>query len=136
MPPAFPDGRPDLQIEASRPLGNGDSTVVDCTSSPNLDGIAPVEPPNFGPGDSITNALQDFSCRFNPNSISNSCLLGSDGNATLGNGSAGPTVQFCDNVAYRQKFQTGVNTVLTVRLRDSSLNLGPPEQIVISVAAF
>jgi hypothetical protein len=133
-PPAFPDGRPDLFVEASMPMGNGDSVVVDCTSSPNLDGIAAVDPPDFGPGDSITNALKDFSCRFAGNSVNTPCLLASNGLATLGNPGAGPLVQFCDDVAGGQALQTG-DTLLTVRLRDSSAahNLGPPEQIIVRV---
>lgn len=130
-PPAFSNGRPDLQIEASNPLGNGDSVTINCTFG-NLDGIAAVEPPNFGPGDSVTNALHDFSCRFQLASISFPCLLGSDGMATLGNPGAGPVVEFCDDVSVGDTFPVG-DTVLTVRLRDKALNLGPPEQIVVRV---
>jgi len=131
-PPAFPDGRPDLQIEASNALGNGDSTIVDCSSRPNFDGIAAVEPPNFGSDSSVTNALRDFACRFQVASLSLPCLLGSDGMATLGNPGAAPVVEFCDDVSFGQAFPVG-DTVLTVRLRDAALNLGPPEQIIVRV---
>ena len=131
-PPAFPDGRPDLQAEASMPMGNGNSVVVDCTSSPNLDGIDAVDPPNFGAGASTTSALKDFSCRFAGNSVNTPCLLDSNGLATLGNPGAGPLVQFCDDVAAGQAFRTG-DTLVTVRLRDGALNLGPPEQIIVRV---
>jgi hypothetical protein len=132
-PPAFPDGRPDLQIEASNPLGNGDSVTVDCTV-PNSDGIAAVEPPNFGPSSDVTNALRDFSCRFQNQSLSQPCLRGTDDEFTLGNPGAAPVVEFCDSVSAGHAFPVG-DTMLTVRLRDSALNLGPPEQIIVRVLA-
>jgi hypothetical protein len=134
--PTYPyaaDGRPDLQIEASNPLGNG-NPAVDCFTRPNSDGIPPIEPPDFGPGDAITSALQDFSCRFFGNSLSASCLMTSDSSAVLGKASAFPTVQYCDDVGLGQAFPVG-STVLTVRLRDSAGNIGPPYQIVVQVPA-
>ena len=112
-------------------MGNGNATV-DCVSDPNLDGIPAIEPPDFGPGSTITNALLDFSCRFGGNSVSASCLKTSDDSAILGNPSASPTVQYCDDVASGQRFLVGPTTV-TVRLRDSAMNLGPPYQIVVQV---
>lgn len=112
------------------------------TAFPADDGIAAVCgtpipggdpcPPNFGPGASITNALADFSCRFEGNSVNTPCLLNSNGLATLGNPGAGASVQFCDRVATGQAFTTG-DTLVTVRLRDTALNLGPPEQIIVRV---
>lgn len=129
-PPAA-DGRPDLQIEVSNKMGNGD-TAVDCTSSPNLDGIPAVEPPDFGPGQTITDALLDVSCRFAGNSVNAPCLLRSDGSAALGKPEESPTVQYCDDVSHGQRFLIGKN-VVTVRLRDAAMNLGPPYQIVIQV---
>jgi hypothetical protein len=131
-PPAFPGGRPDLQIEASSPLGNGDSITVDCTTNPNFDGIAAVPTPNFGPGASVTDALRDFSCRFQVFNLTFPCLRGTDANFTLGNPGAAPIVEFCDQVSQGHAFPVG-DTVLTVRLRDSALNIGPPEQIVVRV---
>ena len=134
-PPAA-DGRPDLQLEVSMATGNG-NPIPDCSSSPNLDGIPAIEPPNFGPGDAITNALLDFSCRFAGNSVTSPCLLTSDGSSIVGSSIQGfpngvPTVQYCDDVALGQRFLAGP-TILTIRLRDSAMNLGPPYQIVIQV---
>jgi len=81
----------------------------------------------------VTSALIDFSCRFQQASVSLPCLNGTDNNPTLGNPGANPVAEFCDAGAAGQAFPVGVDTVLTVRLRDKALNLGPPEQIVVRV---
>lgn len=133
-PPTLPDGRPDLQIESMHPLGNGDPAIM-CQSG-NLDGVPNIDPPDFGPNTpqkDITSALDDFSCRFSAFDPSNPCTLNSSGNPGLGNSFGNPSIQFCSSrLGFGQAFPTG-DTVLTVRLRDINLNLGPPEQIIVRV---
>jgi hypothetical protein len=135
-PPPLPsDGRPHLLIEASRPLGDGGLPVI-CPGSEGagLDGVPAVEPPDFGPGDAITNALRDFACRFVYRDATNpttSCLLNELGLEGLGNPDAAPTVQFCSEyIGAGQSVPFG-DTRFTVRLRDTDGTVGPPAQIIV-----
>ena len=124
--------RPDLQILASRPLGNGSEAVCDKGPPPPLGnggGIPPVDPPDFGSSEEITNAMIDFACRFAVQpSREDACTLDTRGNFDfLGDGT---TIQFCNQTATVTAFASG-DTVLTARLRDVAGNLGPPAQVVI-----
>ena len=56
--PDNPFVRPDLQIEASRSLGDGNLAV--CGEG----GVPAVAPPHYGDEQAIANALNDLSCRF------------------------------------------------------------------------
>jgi hypothetical protein len=133
-PPILPDGRPDVQIEASNPLGNGDP-LIHCESG-NVDGVPSINPPDFGPDTpqkNISSTLVDFSCRFSSFDPSTPCTLNSSGNFGLGNALANPTIQFCSSrLGFGQAFPLG-DTLLTARLRDLSLNLGAPEQLIVRV---
>ena len=128
----LPGGRPDLQIEASRPLGNGNPAVIcPVLAAWEFDGIPAVAPPNFGADGSITDALRDFACRFGSYTLQYPCTLSFSGGFELANPDAGPTVQFCgDRMVLGQAVPPG-DTRFTVRLRDGNLNLGPPEQIIV-----
>ena len=132
LEPDDPAARPDLQIEATQPLGNGDP-IVDCrTALPPLQwgGVAPVVPPDFGPSQSITDALQDFACRFTAFTSSTPCTLDRNGNSSVV--SQGATVQFCDQIATNAQLPLG-ETVLTAQVADVSRNIGPTAQVVIRV---
>ena len=126
------DGRPDVQLLTSRNLGNGTSVVCDRGQPPPLGmggGIPAIEPPDFGEGPAITDAMLDFSCRFAVQpSREDACTLDNRGNFDfLGNST---TIQFCDQVASVASFPSG-DTVISVRLRDVAGNLGPPAQVVV-----
>src|SRR5262249_5807578 len=56
--PVDPGARPDLQIEATRPLGDGNPSI--CSEG----GIPGMDPIDFGPDQRVANALNDFSCGF------------------------------------------------------------------------
>ncbi|MCX8073281.1 MAG: hypothetical protein N3C12_12640 [Candidatus Binatia bacterium] len=134
LEPGF-DGRPDLQIQNSRAMGNGSLTVCD-TGPPSQGGggVPGVWPPRFDPADTfVTNALQDFACRFDPSvSASAPCTMldpGREPSLVV----ATSTAQFCDFVAATAVFPPGDN-ILTVRLRDAQGNPGPTAQIVVRVA--
>ncbi len=128
------DGRPDLQIQNNRDMGNGSLAVCDTGPVSNGGGGVPgVEPARFDEEDPfVTNALNDFACRFDP-SVSNSapCTVldeGREPRLVVANS----TAQFCDFVASTAAFPPGEN-VLTVRLRDVLGNPGPTAQVVVRV---
>lgn len=96
-------------------------------------GIQGISPPDFGPTVDITNALWNFSCRFQAFSTGDTCLLDAYGNQNAwANPTVTPSVQFCDIVTVTKAFPPG-DSILTVQLRDTSQNLGPTAQIVIRV---
>jgi hypothetical protein len=128
------DGRPDLQIQNTRNMGNGSLTVCDTgPASAGGGGVPGINPPRFDPGDLfVTNALNDFACRFDP-SVSNAapCTILDEGREPR-LVVASSTAQFCDFVAATAAFPPGEN-LLTVRLRDVLGNPGPTAQIVVRV---
>lgn len=125
-----PAGQPDLQIVTSRPLGDGSAAVCD-RSFPETGGIPAVEPPSFDFVQAVSDALNDLSCRFRVYQETDfACTQDSSGTFTFANG--GSTVQFCVLVNQALTFPTG-DTVLTVRLRDTAGQAGPPAQIVVRV---
>lgn len=129
--PGF-DGRPDLQIQNTRNLGNGSLAVCD-TQPPNAGGVPGITPPNFALGNAfVTNVLNDFACRFEAFSRVNPCTR-SDASGESRTMDPGADVQFCDIVARVAMFPPG-ESVLTARLRDQLGNLGPTAQIVVRVA--
>jgi hypothetical protein len=126
--PNDPTVRPDLEIESSRDLGNGSPEVCD-RRRPNIGGIPAINPPSWAETQKISNAINDFSCRFETFIESDSsCTLGPNGDyAFLGSGT---TTQFCMIVARAYGFPVG-ETLLSVRLRDTEGNPGPMKQIRI-----
>jgi hypothetical protein len=123
--------RPALQIESTRNLGNGSLAVCD-TQAGVGGGIPGIDPPNFGPGVEITNALIDFACRFTAFQPSTPCTLNNFGNAAVltpgGLSSSGR--QFCHSVRTIEGFPLD-DTLLTVQVRDQSGFIGPQKQIVV-----
>lgn len=127
-------GLPDLQIVASRPLGNGSSDVCDYRL-PNAGGVPAVDPPSF---DSVQ-VVNDLSCRFRDGAdeprgraLADACVLFDNG--AFGFARADSTVQFCALVDRAWAFPSG-DTVLTVRVRDTNGNLSAVSQIVIRVGS-
>jgi len=133
LTPSDPATRPDLQIESTSPLGDGDPTVDWRTGAPKNEwgGIAAVAPPSFAANQSITDALQDFASRFDR--YGDPCTLDANGvHATVTQDVA--LVQFCDqlNQNFKATFPVG-DTLLTVQVRDAARNIGPTAQIVVRV---
>lgn len=126
--PEDPKVRPDLEIETSRDMGNGSPEVCD-RKRPNIGGIPGINPPNFGDTKKISDAINDFSCRFET-------FIESDGSCTLNKGGdysfvrKDTTTQFCMIVARAYLYPVG-RTLLSVRLRDSEGNPGPVQQLWI-----
>ncbi len=123
------DGRPDLQIQTNRDLGNGSPTVCDETTG----GVPGIDPPSFSSDDQmITDALLDLACRFQSLSANDPCtLVDSSGEHKKIDPKA--SVQFCLLGSGTATFPVG-DTVVTVALRDVTGELGRPTQIVVRVA--
>jgi hypothetical protein len=126
--PDDPTVRPDLEIESSRNMGNGSREVCD-RQRPNIGGMPGINPPNFKETQKISDAINDFSCRFETFIESaGSCTLDKNGDYSFI--SKDSTTQFCMIVARAYMFPVG-KTLLSVRVRDSEGSPGPVKQIWI-----
>lgn len=120
--PDDPALQPDLQIQVTRDLGDGSRAVCD-RRRPVIGGIPAIQPPRFEKTQKISDALNDFACRFEtmiePQS---SCVLDKYGDFDFVKQDS--TTQFCMVVAKAWNFPVG-DTLVSVRLRDSEGNPGP-----------
>lgn len=131
--PASGSVRADLQIEANRMLGNGSGAVCDVGPPPALGGVPAVNPFNWGPSQTVTDALNDFACRFDTHLTSpTACTFDKLENYAFI--VKGTTMQFCSvpSVGAELRFPSG-ETELTVQLRDVGGNLGNQTSIIIRV---
>lgn len=128
--PGNPVGRPDLQILASRDLGNGSPAVCD-NAFPAAGGVPGVDPPRFDADLVTSDALNDFACRFRVfDEPGFACTQDSGGSFRYA--SLASTIQFCTLVNDALALPNG-DTVFTVRLRDTAGHVGEPRQIVVRV---
>jgi hypothetical protein len=126
--PSDPSVRPDLEIQVSRPLGNGSAEVCD-QRLPKVGGIPALEPPSFAATAKVAATLNDLSCRFHTFIESaESCTLDKYGDYSFVE--SGSTTQFCMVVARAWNFQAG-DTTVSVRLRDIEGNPGPVSRFVL-----
>jgi len=134
----FATDAPDLQIQVTRPLGDGSSLVCD-DAPPTLGGVPAIDPPDFSTTPSIADRINDFACRFIDGGgekvgrqcgDNTACVLGDDGIFGCVTGDA--TIQFCGFIGQVLTFPTGETTV-TVRVRDVQGNLGLPRQLIVRV---
>ncbi len=135
-----PGSFPDLQIEASNPLGNGSPAVCDI-SGPNAGGVPGIFPPDFSPTQTIINTVNDFACRFLDGSgapvgraACDGCVSGTCPGCPEGQcyANSASRMQFCTAIQSADQFPVG-DTLVTVRLRDVNGNVGAPAQIIIHV---
>jgi len=117
--------RPDLQIVASRSLGDGSKAICDTSG-----GIPGIDPPNFSSDQATIDALIDWACRFDSNSPTNPCTLNGAGNSATLTALPSGGRQFCDLITSSSTFPEG-DTIVVVRLRDFANNLGDPVEIVV-----
>lgn len=134
--PTDPALRPDLQITASRPLGNGSTTVCD-DRLPTFGGVPALDPPELDDSQETADALNDFGCRFVDGAgehrgrpQSGACILGLDGEYDFAVSLS--QIQYCALISVPLSFPPG-DTILTARVRDQQGVLGPPRQIVLRV---
>ncbi len=121
-----PAVRPDLQIEASRDLGDGNPGT--CGAG----GIPGIDPPDFSITQSVSDALNDFGCGFGVNTNrAKACTVDSFGSPAFVS-TASNVVQFCLLVSGAKAFPLG-NTTLTVQVRDVGGDMGDSAQMVVRV---
>jgi len=132
--PEGASGRADLQLQNTKPMGDGSAAVCDTgPASSGGGGIPGINPPSFDPfNQTVTNALNDLACRFESHSALNACT---QIDATGDGKPISPlaTVQFCHIIAATELLPPGEN-IFSVKLRDLGGNLGPTAQIVVRVA--
>jgi hypothetical protein len=124
--------RPDMQVQGDRDMGNGSIEVCDVDAAPLGGGIPGINPPDFGPGQDITDALTDFACRLTPFQPATPCTLNRNGGfAVLTPGGLPSSArQFCHSWRTIEEFHVD-DTVLTAQSRDTGGALGPQKQIVV-----
>ncbi|MFQ5665799.1 MAG: hypothetical protein ACE5I7_05135 [Candidatus Binatia bacterium] len=129
---------PDLQVEVSRPLGNGSARVCD-SGGPMAGGVPAIDPPSFVPTQANIDAVNDLSCRFLDGvgapcarRRSEGCVLFPSGEFGFANSTS--TTEFCGFITSVLQFPRG-DTVVTARLRDVDGNVGMPVRLVVRVGA-
>jgi hypothetical protein len=131
--PSDPTVRPDLQILASRPLGNGSLVICDRGPAPAPLGGVPASLLDFGPSQPVADSMNDLACRFDTHeSGGDSCTLGVLGVPAFRG--MGTTEQFCTApvVGREISFPNG-DTLISVQVRDILGNIGDRRTIVIRV---
>ncbi len=123
--------RPDLQVQLSNDLGDGNPEVCGMFN----DGVPASGTGDFAPGQGVTAALNDFACRFEVSTSSEeSCLLNGFGEGYFGGGPS-TTTQFCSGlIGPALAFPDG-ETMVSFRLRDSGGNVGQVRRIIVRVGA-
>jgi hypothetical protein len=129
------NGPPDLQIQATRSLGDGSPAVCDDTKP--IGGVPGVDPPQLGNPNAIADQLNDFGCRFIDGmgakvgrTCIQSCILPT--NTDYQCESDQRAVQFCAQIYSALTFPQG-DTLLTVQVRNTAGDLGPPAQLILHV---
>jgi len=130
---------PDLQVQASRDLGDGNPQVCDGVIPDG--GVPGVDPPLFDSTPSSIAALNDFGCRFPDGEgdlvgrgcADSGCVLFEDG--LRGCVDPRTQVQFCSRpISVAESFPEG-ETVLSMRVLDIAGTPGPVVRMIIRVAA-
>ncbi len=126
---------PDLQVEVSRPLGNGSTAVCDDTG-PHAGGVPAVDPFDFSPAAAA--AINDLSCRFRDGqghplgrTADEACTYFLP-EAQYRFVDANSTLQFCGLVDTPIAFPPG-DTLVAARVRDVDGTISALAQIVIRV---
>ncbi len=137
---------PDLEIEVSRPLGNGSTTVCDVSRTPGPGvppegGVPAINPPDFSLTQTNINAVNDLACRFRDGAGNTTAITSrNDGcvkflpTEDYGFVDSATTAQVCGFVTGVLIFPAGETTV-TARLRDVDGIPGATTQLVIHVGS-
>jgi len=130
--PGDPGALPDLQLISDRPLGDGSAVVCD-NMPPEFGGVPAA--PSFDVTQPISDAINDFGCRFVDGSgdpggrLANAaCVLYRDGEYRFANSQS--QIQFCSTVSRPVAFPKG-NTRLRVRLRDLNGRTGEIRELIL-----
>jgi hypothetical protein len=138
--PSGPDDRGDLQVLVGSDIGDGSSAKCDMGPPPTpFGGVPGINPPDFRPGQDVTDAIQDMECRFELHSTSaNACTRNPKGgdfsyiSCAAAQNTCGQYTQFCFQVPVTAEFQTG-DTPVAIQWRDQAGNIGPKKEILIRV---
>jgi hypothetical protein len=131
---------PDLQIQATRALGNGSTDVCD-DMLPFLGGVPAIDPPRFDMEQSIADRINDFACRFIDGSGEkvarqcsefNACVLNSAGQFGCVTTPSDGVLQYCGFIGSALSFPPG-DTLVSVRVRDVAGTLGELRQLIVRV---
>ena len=129
---------PDLQIEASRALGNGSPAVCD-DSGATQGGVPAVNPFDFSPAAAA--AINDLACRFKDGQgqpvgrrdTSDACTLFLP-EAQYRFVDPDSTIQFCALIDRPLSFPSG-DTVVAARIRDTAGNVSAVAQLIVRIGA-
>lgn len=133
-------GLPDLQVIASRPLGDGSRTVCDATP-PDIGGVPATVPFRFAEDGEVADAMNDFGCRVDDGTGAPFARVGSAAACTQARHGenfgyafvdAGSTIQYCLPIAQAWAFPSG-DTIVAARVRDVDGRVGPAREILVRV---
>lgn len=126
---------PDLLMIVSRDLGADPTTAV-CDNIPPFIGGVPASA-GFDGSLRVTQAVNDLGCRFVDGdnqtigrAEGEACTRFPDGEFRFRDD--GSTVQFCAQISLPLSFKNG-DTIVTVRLKDTSGSIGPEKRLVVRV---
>jgi hypothetical protein len=134
------DGAPDLQMIASRPLGDGSALVCDI-EPPLIGGVPATMPFGFADDAAAIGIINDLGCRVDDGAGEPRARLTSTAACTRsrrGNDfgyafvQADASVQYCLPIARAWAFPAG-DTIVAARLRDLGGQLGAAREIVIRI---
>lgn len=127
---------PDLQVQVTRPLGDGSPAVCDRVP-PDAGGVPAIDPPNFEETANHISIVNDLACRFlnglgDPGGRGqlDACVLMPSGDFRFVDPTS--TIQFCGFIDRVAEFPPG-DTLVSARLRDTAGHVGPPASIVIRI---
>lgn len=120
-----PDDPPDLQVQVTRDLGDGNAAV--CGEG----GVPGLVPPSFDPRPGLNPALNDIGCRFEfASNPFRACTTDAFGAQRFVD--ARTRAQFCLPVSSVESFPNGT-TIVTARVLDVAGTASAPAQMVVRV---
>ena len=132
--PNDPEQRPDLQLLADRPLGDGSAAV--CGTSPGtLGGVAAVPSLSFDVTQPISDAINDIGCHFIDGRGRTRGRFANSGCVRYANGiyrfaDDASRVEFCATMTKQAAFPPG-DTRLKVRLRNLGGRTGAERELIV-----
>ncbi len=130
--PVDTTARPGLWVESDQGLGPPGTPPAQCPTP--VGGVPAVNPPSFGPDQTITDALRAFAFRFLPFTTTAPCTFTDpSGLPKLVDPTPSEVYQqYCTKAENAFAYPLGTS-VLSAQLQDGSGNLGPTAQVVVRV---
>jgi hypothetical protein len=121
-----------VQVLADRALGNGSAAVCD-DALPNIGGVPAVPSLDFGGGQMVSDAINDFGCRFDVHTTTlTACTFDELGNFSYVKPLT--TLQFCTAPALGQEMSLKPGlTRFKAQIADTAGNIGSTAQFVVRV---